>query len=120
MKAALIAPCGMNCALCIAYLREKRRCPGCPGREKKCAIRNCEHYTKARRYCFLCDQYPCSRIKRLDERYRKRYGMSMIENLKFIREKGIRKFLRNERERWIRGGKTFCVHTREYFPGERS
>lgn len=25
----LIAPCGMNCALCIGYQRPKNRCPGC-------------------------------------------------------------------------------------------
>jgi hypothetical protein len=26
---ALIAPCGMNCGVCMAYLREKNKCPGC-------------------------------------------------------------------------------------------
>lgn len=25
----LIAPCGMNCGTCIAYLRDKNKCPGC-------------------------------------------------------------------------------------------
>ena len=25
----LIAPCGMNCNICMAYLREKNKCPGC-------------------------------------------------------------------------------------------
>ncbi|MDD5456566.1 MAG: hypothetical protein PHV30_05985 [Candidatus Margulisbacteria bacterium] len=29
MKPALIAPCGMNCAICLGYLREKNKCPGC-------------------------------------------------------------------------------------------
>lgn len=27
---SLIAPCGMNCGTCIAYLRDKNKCPGCP------------------------------------------------------------------------------------------
>lgn len=31
----LIAPCGMNCGVCIAYLREKNRCQGCWKAEKK-------------------------------------------------------------------------------------
>jgi hypothetical protein len=28
-KYQLIAFCGMNCTLCMAYLRDKNRCPGC-------------------------------------------------------------------------------------------
>jgi hypothetical protein len=27
----LVAPCGMNCGICIAYLREKNKCPSCRG-----------------------------------------------------------------------------------------
>jgi len=42
----------------------------------------------------------CTRLRRLDARYRKKYGMSMIENLGAIREQGIRAFVRTERERW--------------------
>ncbi len=26
-----IAPCGMNCATCLAYLRDKNTCCGCRG-----------------------------------------------------------------------------------------
>ena len=29
IKTRLIAPCGMNCAVCLGYLREKNKCPGC-------------------------------------------------------------------------------------------
>ena len=25
----LIAPCGMNCRLCYAFIRDKKPCPGC-------------------------------------------------------------------------------------------
>jgi len=25
----LIAPCGMNCGACIAFMRDKNNCPGC-------------------------------------------------------------------------------------------
>jgi hypothetical protein len=27
----LIAPCGMNCASCMNYLRERNKCPRCRG-----------------------------------------------------------------------------------------
>ncbi len=47
MKGSLIAPCGMNCGLCYAYLREKNKCPGCrlfnkkePVSIAKCRIKN--------------------------------------------------------------------------------
>ncbi len=28
---SIIAPCGMNCSICMAYLRGKNKCPGCRG-----------------------------------------------------------------------------------------
>jgi len=29
MSTVLIAPCGMNCRLCMAYQRDKKQCKGC-------------------------------------------------------------------------------------------
>ena len=29
LDATLIAPCGMNCGICVGHLREKNRCAGC-------------------------------------------------------------------------------------------
>ena len=109
IRRTMIAPCGMNCALCIGFLRENNRCCGCvhggastPNYIRKCIIRNCEKLKEARRqYCFDCDTYPCKRLKNLDKRYRTKYGMSMIENLESIRKSGIRRFVRDEKERWI-------------------
>ena len=40
-------------------------------------------------FCFDCDKFPCDRLKRLDKRYREKYGMSEIENLNKIREIGL-------------------------------
>jgi len=37
------------------------------------------------RFCYECSDYPCRRLKDLDERYRTKYHMSMIENLYFIK-----------------------------------
>jgi hypothetical protein len=116
----LIAICGMNCRLCLAYKRKKNGCLGC--REEKglrfascdrCRIRNCEKALNGKlNYCFQCDSYPCKSIKHIDKRYRTRYGMSMIENFEFIRNSGIRKFLLNEEKKWTcpECGELLCVH----------
>ena len=120
----LIAPCGMNCRLCLGYIREKNRCPGCrvinnqdsqkSKYRNKCRIKNCEQIAKGKvKYCSdNCDCYPCARLKQLDKRYRTRYGMSMINNLKMINELGIRHFIQNEKEKWIcpKCGEMICVH----------
>ncbi|MEW6515391.1 MAG: DUF3795 domain-containing protein [candidate division FCPU426 bacterium] len=118
ITAPLIAPCGMNCAICLGHLREKRHCPGCTLLNqtedvyvRKCVLRLCQKRGK-RKHCFACGDYPCRRLKQLDKRYRLRYGMSMLENLAFIREQGIRAFVRQERVRWqCRScGNLVCVH----------
>lgn len=109
IKPKMIAPCGMNCAICSGHLREKKQCPGCnyqsddiPGYCRKCIIRNCDVITrrKSKKFCFVCKDYPCKRLKALDKRYKGKYRMSMIENLEFIQERGIRDFVRQEKERW--------------------
>jgi len=127
MKASLIAPCGMNCKLCIAFLREKNRCKGCRNLDvymisrDRCIIRNCNHLKKNNwKFCSdKCKEYPCQRLKGLDKRYRTKYQMSMIENLAFIKEKGIKKFLEHEKQRWEKGNKIFCVHNKSYFENEQ-
>ena len=119
MKENLIAPCGMNCGVCLHYLRMENKCPGCyTGRKVndrpiKCSRRLCNK--RKGDYCFECDSFPCESIKKLDERYRKRYGMSMIENLKYNRENGIEKFLEREQNKWVKDGKVLCVHDRTYY-----
>lgn len=120
----LIAPCGMNCRLCWGYIREKNTCPGCQSINRQespkskcrttCIIRNCEQLSKGNtKYCSdRCDRYPCSRLKKLDIRYRNKYGMSMIDNLQMIDEVGIRRFIQNEKSKWIcpECGHLICVH----------
>ncbi len=104
---SLIAPCGMNCGTCIAYLREKNRCPGCRiySADKaisiqRCIIPKCVHLTSTTsKFCFDCGKYPCKRIKQLDKRYSTKYKTSFIENLTIIKEEGIDSFLVFESER---------------------
>jgi hypothetical protein len=117
----LIAPCGMNCGLCIGHLREKRPCGGCfrmddphkPVSCRSCAIANCEKLARtASGFCYDCSIYPCARLRRLDKRYRAKYGMSMIENLEYIRDRGLEAFVRQEEKRWACRvcGSGLCVH----------
>ena len=115
----LIAPCGMNCGLCLHYLRSENKCPGCyTGRKVndrpiKCHRRLC---TKRKgEFCFECQSFPCDSIKKLDERYRTKYGMSMLENLYYIRDNGIEKFLENEEARWVSEKGVSCVHDKKIY-----
>ena len=120
MKEELIAPCGMNCGICLAYLREKNHCPGCHSDEAdklphgiRCIIRNCEAVKASQSgFCFECEKYPCRRLKQLDKRYRTRYAMSMLENLESIRKIGLPAFVEAEKKRWRcpKCGGTICVH----------
>ncbi len=107
--ANLIASCGMNCGLCIGHLREKRPCGGCfkindenkPIVCRSCKIVNCEFLAETDSgFCFDCINYPCSRLKNLDKRYSTKYGMSMIENLSYIKKQGLEEFLTIEEEKW--------------------
>jgi hypothetical protein len=118
----LIAPCGMNCAVCLAHLRKEHKCPGCRGEDtgkpstrKNCIIKNCPTVkTNQSGFCYECSQYPCQRLGRLDKRYRAKYSMSMIENLEFIKTSGLTAFLRQENLRWLcpKCGGVVCVHNR--------
>ena len=123
-ESELIAPCGMNCGICISLFgytmngrKRKHPCNGCRSRDKKCAFlkKQCDSLAAGQvEYCFECTDFPCERLKALDKRYRTKYGMSMIENLKFIQTKGIKHFLKNEEERWKCStcGGVICVHNR--------
>ena len=118
---SLIASCGMNCGVCRAYLRDKNKCPGCNGSDLNkpkycivCRIKNCEELKKtSANYCFSCKGFPCARLKQLDKRYRTKYGMSMIDNLKRIKETGIDNLMVLENEKWTceKCGDIICVHT---------
>jgi hypothetical protein len=120
LKTSLIAPCGMNCGICLGYLREKDKCPGCRGIDVhkpaycvQCRIKNCKHIQNPKPgFCFQCEKFPCARLKQLDKRYRTRYNMSMLENLENIREFGIRQFVATEKVRWACPdcGGAICVH----------
>ena len=102
----LVAPCVMDCGLCIAHLRKRKRCSGCNGDDATksahcatCAIKTCGDRA-AGVFCFECSRFPCARVRHIDRRYRGKYGMSMVENLERIQEVGIDAFVAGERVRW--------------------
>jgi hypothetical protein len=124
----LIAPCGMNCAICSRYLSyvnklARSQCIGCRPSNKSCdyLFEKCtgiNHATKGCAvFCFECDQYPCKQINRMDSRYRKNYEMSVKENLEYISEKGIENFIEEQYKKYScsRCGGLISVHNRKCF-----
>lgn len=113
MKKEMIAPCGMNCELCIAYLAQKNDinkqgfhrtyCPGCRPRGQHCLhmANKCEKVGNGLvEFCYECVDFPCTRLISLDKRYRTKYHMSMIENLRYIQRHGLQGFLQKEDVKW--------------------
>jgi len=122
MRKELIAVCGMNCRICVAYFgytmsgkKSKNPCIGCRVRDKYCAFikKRCGKASKKEvEYCFECKDFPCEILEKLDKGYRQKYKMSMIDNLKFIKENGIKKFLKSQEEKYkcSECGGVICVH----------
>ena len=110
----------MNYAVCKAYLRQNNPCHGCRNAEQnlpktrvKCKMRLCNKRTG--NFCYKCAEFPCNRLRYMDQRYRTRYGMSEIENIVFIRDNGIRRFLERERKKYISSKGIFCVHDKRFY-----
>ena len=118
MSPDLIAPCGINCRVCMAYKRKNNPCFGCRVKmmvktNYDCKLKNCpERTTGTSGFCGECGSFPCKNLKHLDTRYRTKYQMSEIENLAYIQDNGMDAFLEQEEARWT--CKTcsglLCVH----------
>jgi hypothetical protein len=115
IQAKLIAPCGMNCALCHAYQREKNRCDGCRTANREChffcQIASCPHLKNG--FCSTkCEQFPCHKMQLLDKRYRTKYNASPFENLATIEKSGVRKLVISEEKKWEckECGGLICMH----------
>lgn len=125
MNEELIAPCGMNCAICSGYrafehdVKSKSigmpYCSGCRPRGKKCAFlkKRCSLLLDGKvKYCYECDDFPCQRLSHVDKRYRTHFRMSLIENLEYIRDNGLNQFLEMEQGKWKcpECGGVICCH----------
>jgi hypothetical protein len=101
--------CGLDCGLCPRYYTAgTSRCPGCAGsgffnKHPSCGYITCCVKKKGLEVCAQCDEFPCSKFASwLDK--------GMIEdsflthqkiksNLYFIRERGLDKFLKQQKKR---------------------
>jgi hypothetical protein len=125
MEEQLIAPCGMNCAICAAYLARQHgvkgkgikmaTCEGCRPKNKKCAFlkKSCELLMSNKvQYCYECSSFPCRRLEAIDMRYQTNFRMSMVQNLIDIRQDGVERFLTEQEIKWRcpRCGGMLCCH----------
>jgi hypothetical protein len=118
MEQLNIAPCGVICNLCIAYLRDKNKCAGCnnngskPNHCHSCRIKNCENKSNKESLCNECSNFPCKKMRDLDKRYKIKYGESPICNLQTIKDSGMDRFLIIVEKQWQcdKCGKALCVH----------
>jgi hypothetical protein len=116
----MIAPCGINCGTCLAFLREKNRCNGCrviwEDKAKSrvlCRIKNCEQLGLTESgFCYECERFPCKLIKHIDKRYRTKYKISLVQNLLTLKELWMTKYLEAEQDKWScpNCGAALCVH----------
>lgn len=120
----LIAPCGMNCGVCEAYLIHlkgvKRNgyggCKGCRVRNKQCAFLkgHCLSLAKGKfNFCYECKKFPCEQLLKLDKRYAgKDWEVSFSGNNKRIKKVGLEKFIKEQEKKFTcpKCGGTICVH----------
>ena len=125
----LIAPCGMNCAVCSRYLSyvnnmKRSRCIGCrPGNRictylfEKCKGVNNGIPTGNAVFCFECGRYPCEQIIRMEKRYKKNYRMSVKDNLDCIKRKGMHKFVDEQygKHQCLKCGGLISIHNGKCF-----
>jgi hypothetical protein len=113
MNETLIAPCGMNCAVCGGYLALTHKvksqgirmpyCTGCRVRDKKCAFlkKRCSILMNGDvEYCYECGDFPCRRLETIDKRYRSLFRMSLVDNLETIKNSGIGQLLEQQERKW--------------------
>ncbi len=106
-----IAVCGLDCGLCPRYYTVgPSRCPGCGGpsfseKHPSCSFITCAVKKRALEVCGECADFPCSKFKGLEESHDVPESSSypprarMLPNLRFIRDKGIKEFMRQQRAR---------------------
>jgi len=125
--AKLVACCGNNCGICVAFFgyamdgkKRKHACYGCWSRDGLCAFikKKCSKLANNQiQYCFECSDFPCDALKTLDKRYREKYGLGVVENLKYIQRNGMDEFLKSEQQKWTcpTCGGVICVHTKRCY-----
>lgn len=129
-KKCMIAQCGINCGLCKRYLAfvhqlpqgkgKDLHCIGCKERNRNCGIIKKKCVTGKIYeidFCYECELFPCDGLKRLDEKYRKKYDYSMVENLMNIKEKGLEQVIeeQNNKYKCSKCGRTISIHDKKCY-----
>ncbi len=124
----LAAPCGMYCGTCRSYLlfkkdllKERGRksgCKSCRIRNKNCSFikKDCALIRKNEiEFCYECEKFPCQQLKNLDKRYREKYFVSLIENLKRNEKIGVEEWLQEQEKLYTCPNceGEICVHDAE-------
>ena len=126
----LIAPCGMNCALCSRYLAyvhhlNRSQCAGCRPSNKHCTylFAKCSGLNANRAgnadapFCGECELYPCAQIECMDKRYRSQYGMSIKETMNVIVSDGPEALAQRHAQQFAcpKCGDVISIHNRRCF-----
>lgn len=121
IDAVMFAPCGMNCKVCYKHCYHKKPCEGClksdqgkPEHCRKCKIKDCTR-DRGLSYCYECPEYPCKQIKYLEKSYRTRYGASLMENSRLVKEKGVAAFMELQKKKFTcpKCGGIISIHDKE-------
>jgi hypothetical protein len=106
-----IGVCGLDCGLCPRYYTVgTSRCPGCAGpdfsnKHPSCSFITCCVKKKNLEVCAECSEFPCSKFKSEEEYQKLKQSSSyppykkIISNLNFIKEYGIKKFIKQQKKR---------------------
>ena len=106
----IIGACGLDCGLCPRYYTVGiSRCPGCCGpdffnKHPTCPIITCCVKKKGLEVCAECEEFPCPRFKDPTEFLGKESSSyppyrKILPNLNFIKERGIKEFIEQQRKR---------------------
>ena len=109
IDAGMVAPCGVICLACGAYLNKKSPCAGCRALDEEhmrkscraCAKKKCA-FDQGLTWCFECARFPCARIKSLNARYVQNYDVDLVQNGRDARE-NMDAFLAAQRARFTCG-----------------
>ncbi len=106
-----IGVCGLDCGLCPRYYTDgSSRCPGCGGagfsdKHPSCSFITCCVKKRGLETCGECPEFPCSKFKGEEEYEHAHESPSyppyrkVLPNLRFIKEKGIKEFVRRQEAR---------------------
>ena len=110
-KHPTIGVCGLDCGLCSRYYTKgPSRCPGCGGpdflnKHPSCSFITCCVKKKDLEVCGQCHDFPCPKFKTEKEYQQMEESPSypsvkvVLQNLYFIKEHGIKKFIDLQKKR---------------------